>query len=51
MLAAAIAGQLGAALVIDHYGWFGAEVIPISLTRIAGVALLAAGVILIRLTP
>jgi len=48
MMASTIVGQLGAALVIDHYGWFGANVIPISLTRLLGVALLAAGVILIR---
>ena len=48
MLASTIVGQLGAALVIDHYGWFGASVIPISLTRLFGVALLAVGVILIR---
>jgi bacterial/archaeal transporter family-2 protein len=48
MMAATIVGQLGAALVIDHYGWFGANVIPISLTRVLGVVLLAAGVILIR---
>jgi transporter family-2 protein len=48
MLASTIVGQLGAALVIDHYGWFGADVIPVSLTRVLGVVLLAAGVILIR---
>jgi transporter family-2 protein len=48
MLASTIVGQLGAALIIDHYGWFGAEVIPVSLTRVLGVMLLASGVILIR---
>jgi transporter family-2 protein len=48
MLAASIVGQLAAALVIDHYGWFGADVIPISVTRVAGVLLLVGGVILIR---
>ena len=48
MMASTIVGQLGAALVIDHYGWFGASVIPISLTRLFGVALLTVGVILIR---
>lgn len=50
MLAATIVGQLGTALAIDHYGWFGAEVIPISLSRIFGVVLLAIGVVLIRWT-
>ena len=48
MMAATIVGQLGAAVVIDHYGWFGATVFPISATRILGVLLLGAGVILIR---
>ena len=50
MLASGIVGQLSAALVIDHYGLFGATVVPISTTRIIGVLLLAAGVILIRWT-
>ena len=50
MLASSIVGQLGAALVIDHYGLFGATVVPISTTRVIGVLLLAAGVILIRWT-
>jgi transporter family-2 protein len=48
MLASTIVGQLGAALLVDHFGWFGATVIPISLTRALGVVLLALGVILIR---
>src|SRR5687768_6511036 len=48
MMAATIVGQLGAALVIDHYGWFGSSVIPISLTRLSGLALVTVGVILIR---
>lgn len=50
MLAATIVGQLGTALAIDHYGWFGAQVIPISASRLLGVALLACGVVLIRWT-
>lgn len=48
MLASTIVGQLGAALVVDHFGWFGGTVIPISVTRVLGVILLAIGVILIR---
>lgn len=48
MLASTIVGQLGAALVVDHFGWFGGTVIPISVTRVLGVVLLAIGVILIR---
>ena len=48
MLASTILGQLGAALLVDHFGWFGSAVVPISVTRVLGVALLALGVILIR---
>ena len=47
LLALALAGQLATALVIDHYGWLGMPVNPISLTRITGVLLLGAGVWLI----
>lgn len=48
LLAATVVGQLSMALLIDHYGWFGAPVIRVSLTRAAGVALLVAGVVLLR---
>jgi transporter family-2 protein len=47
-LASIIVGQLSAALVVDHYGLFGGSVIRISPTRVLGVALLLAGVTLIR---
>ena len=50
MLASSIVGQLAAALLIDHYGLFGATVIQVTPTRILGVVLLAVGVILIRWT-
>ncbi len=50
MLASSIVGQLAAALVIDHFGLFGATVIPISPTRALGVVCLAVGVMLIRWT-
>ena len=46
--AAGIFGQLAATLLIDHYGWFGVPVHRLSATRMAGVALLAIGVALIR---
>lgn len=39
-------GQLVAAALIDHYGLFGARVSPLSFTRAAGIALMAAGVAL-----
>jgi transporter family-2 protein len=47
LLALALAGQLATALVIDHYGWLGMPVNPITLTRVTGVVLLGIGVWLI----
>jgi transporter family-2 protein len=47
LTAATIGGQLTLAVVIDHFGWFGVERSPVSTTRLAGVALLAAGTFLI----
>lgn len=47
LLALALVGQLGMALVVDHFGWLGLPVNPITLTRLAGVALLGAGVWLV----
>ena len=38
-----IAAQFGLATLIDRFGWFGVEAVPVSLTRIAGLVLLAAG--------
>jgi transporter family-2 protein len=43
-----IAGQLIAALVIEHHGWLGIERQPISVQRVAGVLCLILGVVLIR---
>jgi len=37
-------GQLVSAAAIDHFGLMGARVEPLSLTRAAGIALMAAGV-------
>lgn len=37
-------GQLISAAAIDHYGLFGAQISPLSLTRATGIALMAAGV-------
>ena len=41
LLAATVTGQLVAALAIDHYGWFGLAVTPMSAKRMAGAVLLA----------
>lgn len=37
-------GQLISAAVIDHFGLFGAQISPLSLTRSIGIGLMAAGV-------
>ena len=47
MLALAVAGQLLAAIVIDHYGWLGFSVHHVSPLRLVGVAFLVVGVYLI----
>jgi transporter family-2 protein len=41
-------GQLLAALVFDHTGWLGAPVMKMSPLRLAGAALLCAGIVLLR---
>ena len=48
LLTAAIGGQLLAALILDHYGFFGLPRQPVNLTRIAGVTLVLAGAVLVR---
>lgn len=47
-LASITVGQLLAALVLDHTGWLGAPVIRMSPVRLAGAALLCAGIVLMR---
>jgi transporter family-2 protein len=47
-VAVLIAGQLAAALVVDHYGWLGVPRQPLGPLRLLGAALLVAGVVLIR---
>ena len=38
-----IAGQLAMGALIDRYGWFGVDKVPLTATRVVGVLLLAAG--------
>jgi bacterial/archaeal transporter family-2 protein len=47
VVAATIAGQLTASVVIDNFGLLGLEKQPINALRVVGIALLAAGVFLI----
>jgi len=44
-----VLGQSAAALVIDHYGLLGMPEDPITISRVAGLALVAVGASLIRL--
>jgi transporter family-2 protein len=47
-----VTGQLVGALWLDHYGWLGAEVKELNVGRIAGVAMVLVGLILVaRCTP
>lgn len=46
-MALTVAGQLVAALVLDHYGLLGFPVRPVDLGRLVGVALVIAGVIVL----
>jgi transporter family-2 protein len=48
LFALVIAGQVLAAITLDHFGAFGLAPHPIGVARLAGAALLIAGVILIR---
>ena len=41
-----IAGQLAMGVLIDRYGWFGVEKVPLTWPRALGVLLLAAGALL-----
>ncbi len=43
-----VAGQLLISLILDHFGAFGAPQQPINLGRLAGVALVICGVIMVR---
>ncbi|MAP95454.1 MAG: hypothetical protein CMK07_10925 [Ponticaulis sp.] len=43
-------GQILSAALVDHFGWFGAPVSPISLKKIVGLVLMVAGIWLARRT-
>lgn len=47
MVCLIIAGQMLATILIDHYGWMGFPVHSINLWRVAGMALIAAGVYMV----
>ena len=47
-LALLVTGQMFASVTFDHFGWLGLAQRPIDALRLLGVALLIAGVVLIR---
>jgi transporter family-2 protein len=47
-LTIAIATQLAGALVLDHFGLLGLKAAPVTGTKLAGVALVVGGVLLVR---
>jgi transporter family-2 protein len=49
MLAWLLAGQMLAALLLDHFGLLGYPFHPLSLGRVAGVLLLMAGAYMVRI--
>jgi len=48
VVALIVAGQMLSSVAFDNFGVFGVPRVPIDLSRVAGAALLVAGVILIR---
>lgn len=44
---AMLVGQMGVALLADYFGWFGLTRVPITPTRLAGVALILVGMRLV----
>lgn len=48
LITVGIAGQIAVALLLDHLGAFGLPREPISLARVGGAVLVAAGVLLVR---
>lgn len=48
LLASVVLGQMLASIVLDHLGWVGFAVHPMTGTRLAGAILIIAGVLLVR---
>jgi bacterial/archaeal transporter family-2 protein len=48
LVAGILAGQAVASLLVDHFGWVGFDENPVTPGRLAGMALVAAGVALVR---
>ena len=50
LVALILAGQALASLAVDHFGWVGFDEQPVSVMRVVGMLVLAAGVVLVRLS-
>jgi transporter family-2 protein len=48
LLALVVAGQMVAGIAMDHFGLFGLIQHPVSVSRLAGIALIIGGVLLIK---
>ncbi|MGF6310136.1 transporter family-2 protein [Bradyrhizobium sp. i1.8.4] len=48
LLALVVAGQMIAGIAMDHFGLFGLTQHPVSISRLAGIALIIGGVLLIK---
>ena len=48
LIALVVAGQMAAAITMDHFGAFGLAAHPVNLSRLAGAVLLIGGVILMK---
>ena len=48
LLALVVAGQMIAGITMDHFGMFGLTQHPVSISRLAGIALIIGGVLLIK---
>lgn len=48
LIASLVAGQLIAAVLMDHFGWVGYPIVPVAWPRLIGIALLLAGMVLIQ---
>ena len=48
LFGAVVAGQMAAAVVVEHYGWLGFQAHPVNAARLAGVAMIVGGVVLLR---
>ena len=48
LIAALVAGQMLASLIVDHFGWVGFAQHAVTPLRLAGAALIVVGVVLVR---